>query len=131
MTGAFQVQCYTRLSPARVGWRLLSGNNRVIGVGRSTFATEAQCRAAVAVLQRDVATAAGRVRRVVGNRWMWELDLDASGVAMSGHSFDRMIRCEQSLAIFRSAIGTAVVRADLIDSGARRWHTAGRTRELA
>lgn len=131
MSGAFQVQCYARSSPARIGWRLLSGNNRVIGVGRSTFLTEAQCRAAVSVLQRDVTGASTRVRRVAGNRWMWELDLDTAGVAMSGHSFDRMIRCEQSLAIFCSEFGAAVVRPDLLDSGARRWHTAGRSRELA
>ena len=131
MSGAFQVQFHTRLAPARVGWRLLSGNNRVIGVGRSTFATEAQCRAAVAALQRDIDTASGKVRRVAGNRWMWELDLGAAAAAMSGHSFDRMIRCEQSLEIFRTEIGSATVRTELLDSGARRWHTAGRSRELA
>ena len=130
MSSAFQIQCFTRSSPARVGWRMLSGNNRVMGVGRSLFTTEAQCRAALAGLQRDIGRASGRARRVAGNRWMWELDLDDAAVAMSGHSFDRMIRCEQSLAIFRDAIGTAAVRPELIDSAARRWHTSSRTREL-
>jgi hypothetical protein len=121
-TTNFQIQLY--IAAAGVGWRLLSGNNRVIGRNALSFASEVECRRAIGELQRQVAGLRGQVRRRNPNHWIWEVHRDGQPVAIAGHPFDRLIRCEQALAAFVEGFADAPVAAVLTDSGSRRWRAS-------
>ncbi len=120
MRGQFQVQLFVR-ADAAVGWRLLSANNREIGRSAAWFADELTCRAILTELRSDVDRLRGYVRRTPPNRWSWDAHLGDRTVALAGHSFDRMIRCQQSLETFVEQFATAEVAVAVADCAARRW----------
>lgn len=123
MSGAFQVQIYTHPGADRFNWRLLSGNNRSAGLGVVGHDTETACRSALRDLQRGTTGLRHRMRPTAVNRWVWELlDGDGGGaVAVGGHAFDRVGRCEHALARFLIHFASAPVSSTVLDSGSRRW----------
>jgi hypothetical protein len=127
MSGAFQVQCFVRSPSSGVGWRLLSGNNRVVGRAAAAFVDEQACREAVDTLKSRMSELSHHIRRVPGNLWSWEARHHDVIVAVAGHPFDRMIRCEQSVTSFLVTFAEAPVQLAVLDSGSRRWrHQATR-----
>jgi hypothetical protein len=119
----FSVQLYSATPGGPLNWRLLSGNNRECGRGTGGFATVEQCRALVTDLQHGLPRITRRNRRVDAYRWVWEMHLDGRHVAFAGHSFDRLVRCEQGARVFVDRFGAAAVRDGVVVSGARRWGT--------
>lgn len=116
-------QLYGTSMAAPVRWRLLSGNNRDIGRGTLQFDSIESCLASIAHLQRSV----GELRvvwRRIGHQWTWQLDDVDGTVAVAGMAYDRRIRCEQSLAQFRSCVPVAPVREQVMYSDSRRWAAA-------
>ena len=120
MKGQFQVQLFVR-SDTAVGWRLLSGNNREAGRSAVWFSDEISCRTTLTELRSEVTLLRGAVRRTPPNRWSWDAHYGDRLVALAGHSFDRMIRCQQSLETFVQRLASAEVAAIVADCGARRW----------
>jgi hypothetical protein len=120
VSGEFQVQVFVA-ADQQVGWRLLSGNNREIGRGAQRHPDADACRLAVAELREGVADLSSRVRRTPPNRWTWELLRDEQPLVLAGHSFDRMIRCQQSLQVFLAQFGSARLTPSVADFAARRW----------
>lgn len=119
-----QIQLFTQSPSEPINWRLLSGNNRESGRGAAGFADVDQCILAVTALRARLTELHSRVHRVEPNRWLWQLQLAGRPVAVAGHPFDRLIRCEQGLAQFLAGFGAAPIRAGLVVSGARRWGRA-------
>lgn len=111
MSGRKQLQIYIRRD-GTFGWRLLGANNHEIGRGSRAHLTEQQCREEIAALQRsDVLE--GRVRPAEGNRWVWEVHHAGSPAAIGAHTFDRPIRCQQSMTLFLAELPGAAVGATL------------------
>jgi hypothetical protein len=119
--GGGQIRLFAATAASEIGWRLLSRNNRECGRGVDTYADAESCRIAVKELQRDIADLERRVRRAEPNRWLWELQLDGVPVAVAGHAFDRLIRCEQAAAQFVSQLAEAQVSPGVVYTAARRW----------
>lgn len=108
MSGAFQIQLFARVD-GTFGWRLLGGNNREIGRCTRRHPDAVTCRDEIELVRRQEGRLDARVRRATPNRWVWEVTLDGVPVAAAAHSFDRMIRCEQSLAVFLARLNGARV----------------------
>jgi len=106
-----------------VRWRLLSGNNRDLGRGLIDFASAAECRDGITLLQKaltefedsDVSW------RRVGHQWTWVLMVDGEPTVAAGGSYDRRIRCEQSLNQFLMLAPVASVGEVVMFSASRRW----------
>jgi hypothetical protein len=114
------VQLFASDANAPVRWRLLSGNNRELGRGLISYADADTCLIALKDLQADVSELEGRVRRSKPNGWAWDVVAEGVAIAVAGHSFDRLIRCEQALARFFVAIVGAPVTDDVMFNGSRR-----------
>jgi hypothetical protein len=121
MNAAGHVQLFSTTPDAPVRWRLLSGNNRETGRGVESYADAESCRVGIKDLQATLDELDASVRRTGANQWVWQLLLDGQAVAVSGRSFDRLIRCEQGLAHFLEHIRDAEIGATLMVSSARRW----------
>lgn len=118
---AGHVQLFTRTSDAPVRWRLLSGNNRETGRGVDTYPDVESCKVGIKDLQSTVEDLDASVRRTSTNEWAWQLLREGRVVAVSGRSFDRLIRCEQGLAHFLEHIREAEIGATVMVSHSRRW----------
>lgn len=119
--GRGHVQLFSRTNAAPVRWRLLSGNNRETGRGVDFYPDIETCRVGVKDFQATIDELDTSVRRTTTNEWAWQLLQSGQLVAVSGRSFDRMIRCEQGLAHFLEHIREAEIGAALMVSNARRW----------
>jgi hypothetical protein len=112
---------YATTPDAPVRWRLLSANNREIGRGLVDYPDAESSCIAIKELQRDVAILEPRIKRVEPNRWVWEVYQGRVLVAMAGRTFDRLIRCEQSVERFVGQLGDATVTATVVYTATRRW----------
>jgi hypothetical protein len=120
--GTFQVQLFAKTPTSPVGWRLLSGNNRECGRAVGTHTDAEACRIAIKELQRDLPVLERRIRRAEPNRWTWELSLESgSAFVVSGHAFDRLIRCERAARQFADNFASAPVNELVVFTAARRW----------
>lgn len=94
-------------------WRLVAGNNRVLGRAAAPLDSLDACRDAVAGLARELPDlrAVPDLARPAG-RWAWQL-VRADGVvaAVSGRSYEREREMWASLAQFLTAAPEAVVSA--------------------
>lgn len=124
-TYAGQIQLYAATAAAPVRWRLLSGNNREVGRGAGEYRDAETCRLAVKELQSGVGDLEPVVRRATTTTWTWQVVRSDELIALSGRSFDRLIRCEQSLTHFLSRLADAELGETVMVSQARRWRTAG------
>lgn len=109
MSGRKQIQIYARRD-GTLGWRLLGANNHEIGRGSRAHLTEDLCRQEIAALQRS-GILEGRIRPSGGNRWLWEILHAGLPVAVAAHTFDRPIRCQQSINLFLAELPDAAVGA--------------------
>ncbi|MDQ1719345.1 MAG: hypothetical protein QOE89_3298, partial [Pseudonocardiales bacterium] len=114
-----------------VNWRLLSGNNRDLGRGQAACETAEECRTALSELLSELSDCQGVVRPGAPNRWMWALRLRGVVVAVSGHDYDRQIRCERARSQFMVYAPTAPVDAVVMFTSARRSSRAAREPQTA
>ena len=96
-------------------WRLLSGNNRNLGRSGGVYEGVQDCRRAIVTMVDAVDLLQGVVRPAGEHRWVWMLRDGTDIVAISGHRYDRQVRCEAARQQF---IGYA--RAALIDPDVMR-----------
>lgn len=115
------IQLFSRSVGEPIRWRMLSGNNREIGRGVDSYPDVESARIGVKELQTLLDALEAGVRRNTSNEWMWHLSLDGRLVAVSGHGFNRLIRCEQGLTQFQATIRVAEVGPTLMVSDSRRW----------
>ncbi len=121
-----RIQLFAVSATSPVRWRLLSGNNRELGRGLGSFLDAEECRIAIKELQSDMGGMLSRVRPVPPNAWTWELRRGGVPIAVSGHAFDRLIRCERGLAHFVERLGVAPIAETVMASDARRWMRGAR-----
>ena len=113
-------QIYTPSAGGAVLWRLLSANNRDLGRSVEQFADLVTCQAAivrfVALLDELVVV----IRPDTDNRWVWRVSDETGLIAVSGHRFDRQVRCGQGWIQFQEAARRARIGTSLVALGARR-----------
>lgn len=115
------IQLFSRTFGAPVRWRMLSGNNREIGRGVESYPDLESCRIGVKEMQSQLHELEPGIRRMTSNEWAWLLARDSHVIAMSGHGFNRLIRCEQGLAQFLANVREAEIGLTLMVSESRRW----------
>ncbi|MGX7677996.1 hypothetical protein ACSMXN_03770 [Jatrophihabitans sp. DSM 45814] len=113
-------QVYAASESSVVGWRLLSGNNRDLGRGPELYADVDGCRQAILDLLDHLDECRGSVRPAAQNRWAWTLKVDGIVRAVSGHNYDRQLRCEQARLQFVNYARSAPIDGFLTRTAARR-----------
>jgi hypothetical protein len=109
----------------RTAWMLCSPNNRILGRGKQTFDTEAECREAV----RGLVQAADRLNPVStalgsSGHWVWRVELDGVPLAVSHRAYLRARECQYNVGRFLAALP-----AGLLTEGRRLLREAPRTVE--
>ena len=92
-----------------VQWRLLAGNNRVLGVSVQSFPEHASALAEVEVIRKHAADADFEVEHASAGQWWWRLsvaDPTAAGApplaeATSGRGFARRVDAQLAVQRFR------------------------------
>jgi hypothetical protein len=79
-----------------VRWRLLSGNNRDMGRGALDYPDLESCVLGLKEIVHRIDALEKKIMPAGDNRWQWQMLLDDEVVAVSGHAFDRRVRCEMS-----------------------------------
>jgi hypothetical protein len=126
--GGPHFQVYTEQDGSAVNWRLLSGNNRDLGRGVGHHSSVDKCRAAIAELVEALGTLQGMLRPGRENRWVWALRNGATIVAVSGHQYDRQLRCEQARQQFLDYARLADIGGVVMHTSARRGASLIRAR---
>lgn len=101
-------------------WRLLSGNNRNLGRAGRSYETIEQCASAISAMVDRLDALQALVRPAGEHRWAWMLRDATEVVAMSGHRYDRQVRCEAARLQFLSYARTAVIDPDAMRLRPRR-----------
>lgn len=83
-------QCY-RMENHAVRWRLLGGNNRVLGVSAKPADDHAAALAEVETVRTRLADAIFEVEHVPAGQWWWHMVVDGVESAQSAHGFARRI----------------------------------------
>lgn len=91
-------QCY-RTEDSTIRWRLLGGNNRVLGVGLTAHAEHNAALVEIAAVQRVAAGAVFEVEHADTGQWWWRMRLVHDPVASSAQGFAR--RVDAGLAVGR------------------------------
>lgn len=99
-------QCF-RTDRQRVRWRLLGGNNRVLGISVRAFQDHAATLDEVERVRRQVASAAYEIDHVPGGQWWWRMSLEGKACASSAHGFARRVDAVLASGRFRRAVTTA------------------------
>ena len=105
---------------ASVSWRLLSGNNRNLGRAARSYDGIEQCTEAISDLVARLDELQALVRPAGEHRWAWMLRDATEIVAMSGHRYDRQVRCEAARVQFIRYARTAVIDPDAMRLRPRR-----------
>lgn len=100
-------QCF-RTDGRRVRWRLLGGNNRVLGVSVRDFADHAAALDDVEQVRRSAAQAEFDFEHGDSGQWWWRMSVRDRRIAQSAHGFAR--RVDAALAAGR--FGRSVRGAD-------------------
>lgn len=103
-----------------VSWRLLSGNNRNLGRAGRSYESIEDCADAISELVDRLDALQALVRPAGEHRWAWMLRDATEVVAMSGHRYDRQVRCEAARLQFISYARTAVIDPDAMRLRPRR-----------
>jgi hypothetical protein len=115
-------QLYAAISGGAVLWRLLSGNNRDLGRSSAGFPDSESCVDAIISMLSLLSILQPSVKPAPKNQWVWALrDSEGSVQAVSGHTYDRQIRCEQGRAQFVRMAPTASIGRAVMVSRTRRW----------
>ena len=97
-------------SLARVRWRLLSGNNRQLGMAAETFADHETARRAAGLLAQRLAEVDAELTwmgRRVG--WAWAVLVHGQARAVSGRGYERINLASRALERFLTDLASAVI----------------------
>lgn len=94
---------------ARVGWRLLSSNNRDLGRSALAFPDMRTCQLMVRRLQLMIDKVAVVQLRAGRVDWSWRVRLDGADVAVSSRTYQRRIQAESACAVFLGLVPEAGV----------------------
>ncbi|MFJ8582577.1 hypothetical protein [Micromonospora sp. NPDC093277] len=118
-------QCY-RVDQGLIAWRLLAGNNRVLGVSVHQFRALELAVASIERVHREVERGEFVVERQVGGLWWWDLAAGATPIARSAQGFARRVDARLAASRFRENATIADVEQGLSVFGAgRRGRTLG------
>ena len=101
-------------------WRLLSGNNRNLGRSGGVYESVAECQGAIIAMVDGIDVLQGVVRPAGEHRWVWMLRDGAEIVAISGHRYDRQVRCEAARQQFIRYARAALIDPDVMRIRPRR-----------
>ncbi|WP_018686024.1 DUF1508 domain-containing protein [Actinokineospora enzanensis] len=117
-------QCY-QVDGSGIRWRLLGGNNRVLGLGVGEFGDLDRALAEIDRVRRMAGAARIEVQHAETGQWWWRLRGETGEVSQSGQGFARRIDAEQAAARFRNgAPGAAVTAAVAVFNQNRRGRVA-------
>jgi uncharacterized protein YegP (UPF0339 family) len=125
---AAHFQLFSADGNSAIRWRLLSGNNRELGRTAGSSPDAETCLLEIKNLLVRIEELTAQVRRREGNVWRWTLMEANVPVALCGRDYDRQVRCEQAVALFRLMAPGARTGETVTLTGSRRWvhPTAGR-----
>ncbi|MBW4716902.1 DUF1508 domain-containing protein [Saccharothrix obliqua] len=95
-------QCY-RTAESGVRWRLLGGNNRVLGVGVRVHAAHLDALAEIELVRAGAITAAFVIEHADNGSWWWRL----ADLARSAQGFARRVDAELAAGRFRDRVAPA------------------------
>ncbi|WP_345020017.1 hypothetical protein [Saccharothrix violaceirubra] len=112
-----------------VRWRLLGGNNRVLGVGVRVHLDQAAALAEIEVVRVDGAMADFTIEHADNGAWWWRL----GGLARSAQGFARRVDAELAAARFRDRVADAALDPVLavFQPGRRGRSSRGRSQRPA
>src|SRR4051812_4899831 len=88
-------QCF-RSDPQQVRWRLLGGNNRVLGVSAETLPDHGSALSQIAEVRAGVHDARLQIDHVHSGQWWWSMSINGIKLVVSAHGFARRIDAAQS-----------------------------------
>lgn len=105
---------FFRTDQQQVRWRLLGGNNRVLGVSARPLADRDTALVEVGVVRDRVADADFELEHVHSGLWWWRMRIDELGLARSAHGFARRVDATLSSGRFRDRAPDADVDLALV-----------------
>jgi hypothetical protein len=106
-------QCY-RTETGEFRWRLLGGNNRVLGSCVRQHADHVSSIREVEAVRAVIDTVRVEFERTPGGLWWWQMYLSNRPVARSGQGFARKIDADLAARRFRARTATAEVDTPLM-----------------
>jgi hypothetical protein len=97
-------QCY-RIVESGIRWRLLGGNNRVLGVGVRDHAEHADVLAEIDLVRASLISASIEIEHAGNGRWWWQM----ADLARSAQGFARRVDADLAAGRFRDRVGEADV----------------------
>ncbi|MFF5175907.1 hypothetical protein ACFY3U_25235 [Micromonospora sp. NPDC000089] len=122
-------QCY-RADRELIAWRLLAGNNRVLGVSSHRYRALEQAVAAIRHVHHAVERGEFAIERQAGGLWWWDLTARSGPLAHSPQGFARRVDARLAADRFRSNATVAEIEQglSLFESGRRgRTLSGGRS----
>lgn len=99
-------QCFLTTGD-QVQWRLLAGNNRVLGTSIRMLADHASALEEVDIVRQRVHDAAFDLERVPSGHWRWRMRLGDIDIARSATGFLRRVDAVRSSERFRQSAAVA------------------------
>ncbi|PPK64868.1 DUF1508 domain-containing protein [Actinokineospora auranticolor] len=93
-------QCY-RVDGSGVRWRLLGGNNRVLGLGIGEHRNRDEALVEIDRVRRVAGVAWVEVQHAENGQWWWRLCVEAGEIVQSAQGFARRIDAEHAAARFQ------------------------------
>jgi hypothetical protein len=109
-----QFSMFAAPSTGAVRWRLLGGNNRDLGRGCLDYPDAATCLAGLRATLTDLALLEPAMLRAEHGRWVWRLRKAGEDVVVSGHPFDRKLRCVEACDRFLRLSPSAEIHDDAV-----------------
>jgi hypothetical protein len=106
-------QCY-RTENGDFRWRLLGGNNRVLGVCVREHPHHLSSVREVEAVRELIGNARVEFERMPGGLWWWQMYLSGTPVARSGQGFARKIDASLAAGRFMARAATAEVDTPLM-----------------
>ena len=99
-------QCF-RTDLHTVRWRLLGGNNRVLGVSASASDDHGAALAEIAEVRTRIHGAELHIEHVHSGQWWWWMNIDGRKLVLSAHGFARRVDAQLSSRRFSARVPQA------------------------
>ena len=106
-------QCF-RTNQQQVRWRLLGGNNRVLGVSARTFPDHGTALSEIGRITTQIDDLEFEIEHVHSGLWWWSLRLNGARVASSSRGFARRVDAAVSYRRFRQRAPEAETEPTLV-----------------
>lgn len=98
---------YYRDENSWIRWRLLGGNNRVLGIGESPHVDQAAAVVEIDLVRQRVAEAKFDIERANTGLWWWRMRLAEEVLVKSPHGFHRRIDAQRGARRFLATVPDA------------------------